>query len=99
MSDFAEHTDHRTLDDVHSDFSNNLANTPIALAFSGVANLLNFDSSECPIFSIDLTDTIIGVNASTTIHCEIMNDHIKPILSLVMTIIFIFIGFRILASA
>ena len=47
---------------------------------------------------MDLRGTPINELVSTTVHCDLM-ETIKPIMSSVMLIIYIWIAFRIFASA
>jgi len=100
MSSFPSHTTstNSSFTESNVSFKNRLDNTSVVLAFSGMTNLVSFESASCPAFSIDLTETIIGVVASTTLHCELMLT-ISPIISTVMSIVYVFVGFRIFASA
>jgi hypothetical protein len=56
------------------------------------------EDKTCPAFSIDLTETIIAAEISTTLHCDLM-PIIISIISVVTMIGWTIIAFRIFASA
>ncbi|PCI36857.1 MAG: hypothetical protein COB50_04230 [Thiotrichales bacterium] len=69
----------------------------VVQSFSNVSNLISFSNSSCPPLSIDL-QAQIGATPSTNIHCDLLAT-IETQLSLVLQAVYVFIGFRILASA
>lgn len=84
--------------EANANFKSRIDNSDIVQAFTGMADLLSLENADCPMFSIDLTATIINQNISTSIHCDLM-ESIRPVISPVMIIIFIWIAFKIFASA
>ncbi len=80
-----------------SEVSSRLGNSALVQTFSGVANILNLSSAQCPDFSIDLPSPI-NSTVSTTVHCTVM-DSVRTPLSAVMHVVFVIAGFRIVASA
>ncbi len=87
-----------TFDQVNQNYMTRLNASPVIGSFHAVANIIILSDPSCPAFSIDLSETIIGQVISTTIHCQIMLV-IFSTLSLVTTIGFSFIAFKIFASA
>jgi hypothetical protein len=61
-------------------------------------NILIIPDSECPALVIDLSMTLIGISISTVLHCEIVEDNFTTF-TLIMYVVWLFSGFRILASA
>ncbi|VUD46406.1 hypothetical protein TDB9533_00817 [Thalassocella blandensis] len=100
LQDFSEHTqtDATTFAEANINFKDRIVASDTVQAFENMKNLVRVDNGICPQFSIDLSNTLIKQTISTTIHCSLMND-IKPYLSAVMIVIYIFTGFRIFASA
>ena len=82
----------------NANFKARIDGAEVVKAFSGMANLINLSNAQCPEFSMDLRGTPINELVSTTVHCDLM-ETIKPIMSSVMLIIYIWIAFRIFASA
>jgi hypothetical protein len=83
---------------VNQNFLNTINNSPLIGSFHNVANVMTVADSECPVFLIDLSDTLIGREISTTVHCELML-LILPFLNIVTLIGWTFMAFRIFASA
>lgn len=81
-----------------SNYKSRIDNSEIVKSFSSVKNLFDTTNSQCPIFSMDLRGTPINKVLSTRIHCELM-ERLKPAISSVMLIIYIWVGFRIFASS
>ena len=100
--DFAAHTvtdsGATTFGEVNQNFMDRLNGSPVVQSFSSFENIMTVEQSECPVFSIDLTDTLIGREISTDLHCQLM-ESIRPVLSIVMMIIWSFVAFRVFASA
>lgn len=86
-----------TFEQANQLFYSEISNSPIALSFSNVSRLISLENSTCPLFEIELAAPISST-VSTTLHCELY-ETISPILSPVMMAIWIFVGFRIFASA
>ncbi len=78
-------------------FSTALDAAPLIQGFNNIASVAN-GTGECPVFSVDLTGTIIGEVISTSLHCDTA-EVIRPIVSPLMLITFAIAGFRIVASA
>jgi len=91
-------SDASTIAEANANFKSRIDNSEIVQSFTGMADLISLDNAECPTFSIDLTTTLINENISTSIHCDLM-ENARPIISPVMIVIFIWIAFRIFASA
>jgi len=87
-----------TIEEANANFKARIDSAEVVKAFSGMANLINLSNAQCPEFSMDLRGTPINELVSTTVHCDLM-ETIKPIMSSVMLIIYIWIAFRIFASA
>lgn len=87
-----------TIEQANANFKLRIGNSPIFNAFSGMSNLINISNAQCPDFSFDLRGTPVNDYFSTTIHCDLM-ESIRPLVSSVMMVIYVFIGFRIFASA
>ena len=87
-----------TIAEANTNFKARIDGAEVVQAFSGMANLINLSNAQCPEFSMDLRGTPINELVSTTVHCDLM-ETIKPIISAVMIIIYIWIAFRIFASA
>ena len=81
----------------YANFYNDFQATPLGLAFNNISGLVQ-GAGTCPLFSIDLTETLIGQVVSTTVHCD-LTETIRPIISPVMVVFYTIIGFRIIASA
>ncbi len=86
-----------TFADVNANFKTRLDGAPVIAAFSGIAEIVNFENSQCPPFEISVPAPI-DKTVSTQIHCELMTD-ISPIIGPIMIIVYTVIGFRIFASA
>ncbi|KZZ09997.1 hypothetical protein A3746_28045 [Oleibacter sp. HI0075] len=63
-----------------------------------MSDLVDTSNAQCPTFSIDLRDTIIGVVASTSVHCDLM-ETVESYIGGLMIIIYIWAGFRVFGSA
>ncbi len=83
-----------TIESVHQEFFDELTQTPIVVAFTGVADWFVISDSECPEFSL----VIFGETISTDIHCQLA-DVFFPIVQTLFLIGWLFAGFRIIASA
>ena len=90
-------SDASTFDEANANFKARLDGAPVVQAFSGMADIVNVDAGQCPEFSIDFPSPI-NTTASTDIHCTLMTT-IAPVLSAVMIVVYIWVAFRIFASA
>jgi hypothetical protein len=97
LTNFPEHATVRTIDEVNVEFKSRIDLAPVSSALSNMYSLFSFSSAACPVFSIDLPSPI-NQTVSTTLHCDLY-DTVGPVLSIVMTGVWIFVGFRIFASA
>lgn len=87
-----------TIAEANANFKARIDGSQLIQAFSGMANLINLSNAQCPVFSIDLRGTVVNELVSTTVHCDLM-ETIKPLIGSMMIIIYIWISFRIFASA
>jgi hypothetical protein len=83
--------------DINQDFTTRISNSPIVTAFSGMSTLVNTSGASCPEFSITFPAPI-NHTASTDIHCVLL-ESIKLVLGPVMIVVYVWVGFRIFASA
>jgi hypothetical protein len=95
--DFAENT-HSTVEEVHTAFFDSVKSSPILSSFQNVNNLISFEQPSCPPLAFYLGWPIES-DFSSSFHCELMIDYINPILFVIFKIIWIYAGFRIVASA
>ena len=87
-----------TIDEAVTSFKSRIENSELVSSFSGMADLVDTSNAQCPTFSIDLRDTIVGVVASTSVHCELM-EIVEGYIGGLMIIIYIWASFRVFASA
>jgi hypothetical protein len=87
-----------SIDEAFINFKGRIENSELISSFSGMSQLIDVSNSQCPQLSIDLRDTIVNKVATTTLHCELM-ESIKPFLTSLMMVIYIWAGFRVFASA
>ncbi len=81
-----------------TDFTAALALTDVGAAFSNVTNLIKLSAPTCSPLSIDLSSTVIAQVLSTNIICDGF-DAVGVLLGQVMTVVYMFVGFRIFAAA
>lgn len=95
-----DHTDNggQTLEGGFQTVYTRMMDSPVATAMQGVANIVPDGPGACQPFSMDLSNTIIGNNVSTNVHCEIA-ESMRGVLGTVMIIFYTICGFRIFASA
>lgn len=100
VSPLPEHTisSVNSFSDANTAFYDGMQQTQLITAFNNVAGLVDTSNGACPNFSIDLGSTMIGETISTTVHCDVW-ELVTPAITSVMLIVFIIIGFRIVASA
>lgn len=87
-----------TVEAAFENFNTRIENSEIVRSFFSMKNLFSTENSQCPKFSMDLRETPINKVLSTQIHCEIM-EILKPIISSVMLVIYVWVGFRVFASS
>ena len=97
QADFAENN-YATVDEVHAVFFDSVKSSPIMSSFQNVNNLISFDQPSCPPLAFYL-GWPIEADFSSSFHCELMIDYINPILFIIFKIIWLYAGFRIVASA
>lgn len=101
MGDFPAHSSTggaSTIDEAVTSYKSRIENSELVSSFSGMSDLVDTSNAQCPTFSIDLRDTIIGVVASTSVHCDLM-ETVESYIGVLMIIIYIWAGFRVFASA
>jgi hypothetical protein len=77
---------------------NRIANTSVVLAFTNMSNFINFSGTNgCPDLSFYLPSPIDDT-VGTTIHCDLV-PVISSIITPVMLAIYLWLGFRVFASA
>ena len=91
------HRTARSIDEVHTEFSNKINNSAIVQSFSNVKNLIPSGSGNCPALSIELPAPF-SRNIGTNIHCNLFEDF-RPFFTSIMLGFFLIIGFKIAASA
>ncbi len=79
-------------------FMDAFAQTQVAQAFTNITGLINMGNPTCSPFTIDLSASMMGRSFSTNIICDGFAT-IAPFLSQVMIVLYMFVGFRIFASA
>lgn len=87
-----------SIDQAFTNFKGRIEGSELISSFSGMSELVDVSNAQCPDFSINLRDTILNTVATTTLHCELM-ESIKPFLTSLMMVIYIWAGFRVFASA
>lgn len=87
-----------TIAEANISFKQRIDNSELVQSLKGMADLFDLENAQCPEFSLDLRETPINDVASTTIHCDLMEE-VRPIISAVMIVIYIWVGFRVFASA
>ena len=87
-----------TYQDALNNFYNAIGSAPATQAFQNMANIVPTTGGQCPPFSIDLTDTMIGTVASTDIHCDLLED-MAPAINAIMLVVFAWTAFRVFASS
>jgi len=88
---------YESFEDGFTAYYDSINDSPIAKSFSAFSNIIVVPQGTCPVLSIDLSATPIGV-IDTDIHCKIFIQIATP-LSLIMHVVFLFGGFRIVAGA
>lgn len=88
---------YESVDDAFTGFVDKIDSAPVFTAMNSFNNIIVIPNSSCPILTIDLSMTPIGV-ISTNIHCSVFEATKSP-LSIVMHIVFLFAGFRIVGGA
>lgn len=88
----------KSFGEVNQAFLNRISNSPMINSFQKFKNIVNIDNAECPIFEIDLSETIIGQKVSTTIHCDLMLQFVS-MFNIITIIGWSFLAFRIFASS
>jgi len=79
-------------------FMGRLNSAPVVLAFGSIAGLVSVAGAQCPALDVDFPEPI-GTSVSSTMHCDIYTSHVAPVLSAIMYACYLFMGFRIFASA
>lgn len=83
--------------DVNGRFFESVSEAPVAQALGGVADVVSLSTPQCPALTIDLTE-VFGQEISTEIHCDLM-DNIRGVIELVFSAVWVFVAFRVFASA
>jgi len=86
-----------TYEKVNTNFYNRIKTSPIISSFSSVTEVFT-GAGTCPQPSFDLTNTIIGNTFIFSGHCTLA-EVIRTPISLIFTVVYSIVGFRILASA
>ncbi|CAA0100622.1 Uncharacterised protein [BD1-7 clade bacterium] len=99
FSPLPSHTinDKTSLDEVMSSFYTRITQAPIIQSFSAVGGVIS-EGGSCPIFTVDLSGTLIGKTVSTDAHCDLV-EYIRPVLGTLMMVVYLIAAFRIFASA
>jgi hypothetical protein len=84
--------------DVNGAYMDSVMASPIMASFQNVENLIVFDDPTCPALAFYL-GWPIDRDFSSSFHCQLMVEYINPILFIIFKILWIYAGFRILASA
>lgn len=95
-----DHTDNggKTLEEGFQEVYTRMLDSPVATAMRSVAEIVPDGPGNCAPLSMDLSNTPIGTNVSTTVHCDIA-ESMRGVLQAVMLTFYTIIGFRIFASA
>lgn len=89
---------YETTEEAFEGFYNNIESTDMVNSLDNIQNLVSVPSGSCPEFSINLSDTLIGKTISTDLHCQLADSNFGNI-TLVMYVVWTFLGYRVVAGA
>lgn len=86
-----------TIETVNISFYERIQSSNIGQSLGSIKNLILVNNTSCPEFRVDLPNPI-NESVSTDLHCE-LGEQIYPIMSPVMIIFWIIVGYRVFAGA
>ena len=87
-----------TTEKINTEFFRRIKESPIILSFSVISEKVHLQPSTCSPITISF-DQPFKVHLSTSIHCDLFNDTVLQVISTIFSVVWLFIGFKILASA
>lgn len=97
MPDF-EGGEYSTYSEVNEAFYNRMTSSDLVTSFNNFKNIVSVGTGSCSPLTIDLSNTIIGVNLSSNFICEYW-PNISSVIGPIAIAMYLFLGFRIFVSA